>query len=276
MEKLKYKALALDLDGTLTDNDKKLPLKNKQAIWKAIEQGVTIILASGRAPMGMWGIAEELELTKRGGIIISFNGGKIIDCSTRETIVNYTLPHHLIPDICAISAKHGTSPVSYTDTQVVSEYSTDQYVLLECKCNETTLLKVDSLPAFLDFPVNKLMIAGEHERLIKVRDEMLSKYSDQMVSFFSESFFLEAAPKGVGKDIGLQAVCKHLGITREELMVCGDGLNDVPMFDFAGFSVAMKNAYPETARHADVVLPKTNDECGVAFAIKKYILREDS
>ena len=116
------------------------------------------------------------------------------------------------------------------------------------------------------------MISGEHENLIKVRGEMLSKYSDRMVSFFSEAFFLEAAPLGVGKDIGLAKTCEYLGITKEELMVCGDGLNDVPMFDFAGLAVAMKNAYPEAADHADVVVPYTNDECGVAYAIETYLL----
>lgn len=272
MNRLKYKALALDLDGTLTDSNKDIPKENKEAIWKAIDKGVTIILASGRATMGITGVAKELELDKRGGIIVAFNGGKIIDCHTNETIINYELPHHLIPDICAISAKHGAAPVSYTDTQIVSEYASDPYVLHECKCNCTTLFAVDSLPEFLDFPVNKLMIAGDHDKLLKVRDEMLSKYSDEMVSFFSESFFLEASPIGVGKDKALAALCEYLNITKDELMVCGDGLNDVPMFDYAGFSVAMKNAYPEAAEHATVVVPRTNDECGVAYAIKKYIL----
>lgn len=273
MNEMKYKALALDLDGTLTDSNKDLPQANKEAIWKAIEQGVTIILASGRPTMGMTGVARELELDKRGGIIVAFNGGKIIDFKTNEVILNLELPHDLIPDICAVAANHGASPVSYTDTQIVSEYD-DHYVLHECKCNYTTLLKVDSLPEFLDYPVTKLMIAGEHERLVKVRDELLSKYSDRMSSFFSESFFLEAAPLGVGKENALAALCKHLNITSEELMVCGDGLNDIGMFDFAGLAVGMKNSYPEAAEHADVIVPRTNDECGVAYAIEKYILEE--
>ena len=273
MDKLKYKALALDLDGTLTDSEKRLPEENKKAIWKAIDAGVTIILASGRAPMGINYIAEELELDKRGGIIAALNGGKGIDCRTGEVIVNILLPHELIQDICDISAKHGAAPVSYTDTQVVSAHETE-YVLKECKCNNTTLFKVDDLPEFLDYPINKLMISGENERLLKVQAEILAKHSDQMVSFFSESFFLEAAPLGVGKDLALARICEYLNISKEEVMVCGDGPNDVTMFDFSGFAVAMKNAYPEAVEHADVVVPKTNDECGVAYAIEKYILGE--
>ncbi|MCI9306227.1 MAG: HAD hydrolase family protein, partial [Lachnospiraceae bacterium] len=49
MQNLKYKAVALDLDGTLTDSDKKLPLKNKEALWKAMDLGVQVILISGRS-----------------------------------------------------------------------------------------------------------------------------------------------------------------------------------------------------------------------------------
>ena len=274
MNELKYKALALDLDGTLTDSNKLIPQENKEAIWKAIEKGVMIILASGRPTMGITGIAKELELDKRGGVIIAFNGGKIFDCKTGDMISSHEFPHELIEDVCAVSVKHGVVPLSYNDTQIISESDTDEYVLKECKCNYTNVLKVDNLPAALNFPITKILTVGVHELLLGVQEELLSKYSDKIESFFSESYFLEVAPKGIRKDAALATVCEHLGITKEELMVCGDGLNDIPMFDYAGLSVAMKNAYPEAAAHAHVVVPKTNDECGVAYAIEKYILGE--
>ena len=274
MNELKYKALALDLDGTLTDSNKQIPQENKEAIWKAIDKGVIIILASGRPTMGITGIAKELELDKRGGVIVAFNGGKIFDCKTGEMISGQEFPHELIPDVCATAAKHGVVPLSYNDTQIICENEDDEYVLKECKCNYTTVLKVDNLPAALDFPITKLLVVGVHEKLLGVQAELLERHSDQIESFFSESYFLEVAPKGIRKDAALATVCEHLGITKEELMVCGDGLNDISMFDFAGFAVGMKNSYPEAAAHADVIVPKTNDECGVAYAIEKYILGE--
>ena len=274
MNELKYKALALDLDGTLTDSNKKIPQENKEAIWKAIDKGVIIILASGRPTMGITGIAKELELDKRGGIIVAFNGGRIYDCKSGNMISGYVFPHELIPEVCATAEKHDVIPLSYNDTQIICENDTDEYVIKECICNYTSVLKVDNLPEALDFPITKLLVVGVHEKLLGVQAELLEKYSDQMECFFSESYFLEAAAKGIGKDAALAMVCEHLGITKDELMVCGDGLNDVSMFDFAGFAVGMKNSYPEAAAHADVIVPKTNDECGVAYAIEKYILGE--
>ena len=79
---MKYKALALDLDGTLTNREKKVPVGNKEAIEKAIDAGVKVILASGRPLFGITPIARELELDKKGGYILAYNGGCIVDCKT--------------------------------------------------------------------------------------------------------------------------------------------------------------------------------------------------
>lgn len=272
MGNIKYKALALDLDGTLTDCDKKLPPKNREALWKAMDLGVKVILISGRSVMGIDGLAQELEFQKRGGIIAAFNGGKIFDYKTGDIIQQLMFPKEAITDTCAIVKKYGAQPLSYTDTYIVAETDTDEYVLRECKCNSAVVKKVPSLPDFLNYPIPKILGAGEHKRLLKAQEEFLAKYSDICDSFFAESYFLELAPKGVAKDKALAKICDYLNISRNELMACGDGLNDISMLDYAGLGVAMKNAYPETMEHADCISPFTNDECGVAWAVENYIL----
>lgn len=276
MQNLKYKALALDLDGTLTDSDKKLPLKNREALWKAMDLGVKVILISGRSVMGITGLAKELEFEKRGGIIAAFNGGKTFDYQTGALIQQLFFPKEAIEETCAIVRKYGAQPLSYTDTEIVAETDTDPYVLAECKCNSASVKKVPNLPEFLDYPIPKILGAGEHERLVKARDEFLSLYSHICDSFFAESYFLELAPKGVAKDKALARICEYLNITREEIMACGDGFNDIPMLEYAGLGIAMKNAYPETLEKADCIAPFTNDECGVAWAVEEYILNASS
>ena len=272
MNNLKYKALALDLDGTLTDSNKNIPSKNKAAVQKAMGLGVKIILISGRPVMGIAGLAKELEFEKRGGIIAAFNGGKTIDCKTGNIIQQLFFPKEIIADACDIVRKHGAQPLSYTNTQIVAETDTDPYVLTECKCNYTDVKKVPFLPDFLDYPIPKILAVGEHEQLVEVREEFLAAYSHICDSFFAESYFLELAPKGVAKDKALSSICKYLNISQEEVMACGDGLNDIPMLEYAGLGIAMKNAYPETLEKADDISPYTNDECGVAWAIEKFIL----
>ena len=59
---LKYNLLALDLDGTLTDSNKRISDTNKTYIRKAQDRGVKVILASGRPVIGIRSVADELDL----------------------------------------------------------------------------------------------------------------------------------------------------------------------------------------------------------------------
>ena len=112
---MKYKAIALDLDGTLTDHNKKLPEANKEAVWAAIDKDVTVILASGRPLFGITPIADELELDKRGGYILAYNGGEIINCLNGDVIVSHELPRQCIDDICDYARANDVYALTYSD-----------------------------------------------------------------------------------------------------------------------------------------------------------------
>lgn len=268
---MKYKALALDLDGTLTDHNKNLPEKNKEAIWKAIDKGVSIILASGRPLFGVTPIADMLKLKEKGGYILAYNGGNIVDCSNGELLVSCHLPSLCIKDICSLAKENGVYALTYADTQIVAESDDDEYVLKEAKCNNTTVMKVDDLFSFVDYPVAKFLVVGEHEKLLPVRKALLEKYSGEIDAFFSEDYFLEVVPAGVSKDEALKVLLERIGYTTDELISCGDGMNDIPMFKVSGLSCAMENAYPEVKEYADYIAP-SNDEAGVAHVIEKFII----
>ena len=89
----------------------------------------------------------------------------------------------------------------------------------------------------------------------------------------SSPFFIEAVPLGVMKDVSLGALLARMGLTRENLMACGDGLNDRSMIDFAGVGVAMQNAEDAVKEVADYVTAADNNHDGVAEAIEKFILQ---
>ena len=82
MEKKDIRVLALDLDGTLTNDQKVVTPATRAALDAAAAKGVTIVLASGRPTAGIMPLAKELGLDKKGGCILSYNGGSIIDCAT--------------------------------------------------------------------------------------------------------------------------------------------------------------------------------------------------
>ena len=83
---------------------------------------------------------------------------------------------------------------------------------------------------------------------------------------------IEVNARGVNKGNGLLMLGKILGIEKEEIMACGDGLNDLAMLRAVGFGVAMANGNEEVKKYADYVTG-SNDEDGVAKAIEKFVLR---
>ena len=258
---MKYKALALDLDGTLINSEKKLSTKNKKAVIEAAQRGVHIILASGRPLFGIEPVAEALELSRV--------GGNIIDCKTKEVIYSRNFPPECIHDVCTLAKAQGVYALSYDKDEVISESDTDEYVLREAKCNDASVRRVENLEQYVNYPVAKFLIAGEHEKLIPIQQELQKRHGDVIDAFCSADYFLEIVPKNVAKDRSLAALLEKLGLQREELIACGDGMNDISMIEYAGLGAAMENAYPLVKEKADIIAP-SNDEDGVAEIIAKY------
>ena len=89
-----------------------------------------------------------------------------------------------------------------------------------------------------------------------------------------ESAYIDIMKKGVSKRNAINIVADQLGIKQEEIIVMGDGKNDIPMFEGVGLSVAMENAVDEVKGKADYITASNNDD-GVAKAIKKFIFNEE-
>lgn len=267
----KYRALALDLDGTLMDSNKELSEENREAIWRAIDAGTAVILASGRPMFGVKPVADALELDSRGGYILAYNGGNILDCKTNELIYQRQIPDECIEDICLFARDNGVFALTYYKDKIVAESDTDEYVIKEAFCNSAQIMKVDCLDKFVDYPVAKFLVVGEHKKLLPVQEALTDKYDEQLDIFFSEEYFLEIVPKNVGKDVSLDALLKLLKLDRDELIACGDGMNDISMIKYAGLGVAMENAYPKVKEAADYIAP-SNDDNGVAKVIENLIL----
>ena len=84
---MEYRVIVLDLDGTLTNRDKVITPKTREVLMKAQDEGNIVVLASGRPTAGVMPLARELKLEHYGGYILSFNGGMIVNCKTKENCV---------------------------------------------------------------------------------------------------------------------------------------------------------------------------------------------
>lgn len=260
--------IVLDIDGTVTNSKKEVTLKTKVAIKKLQDKGVNIVIASGRPTYGIGPIVRELELDKNGGYVLSFNGAQIINCVTNEIIYNETLPLNMIGDIAHMAKKYDCETMSYRGNCVITTNPKDPFIQLESKISKLPIQQIADFHAYDECPVNKCIVTQEDSHLEKVEKIFAKEYEGILNIFRSESFFLEVMPLNIDKAVSLGKLIEHLGISRDEVVACGDGYNDISMVEFAGMGVAMDNAQQQVKDVANFVT-KSNDEDGIAYAIEK-------
>ena len=272
MENINYRMIVLDLDGTLTNNKKQITPHTRETLIRAQQQGIKVVLASGRPTYGIVPIAEQLELSTYGGYILAYNGGEIINWSTREILHAQVLNPEVLPYMYRCAKEHGFAIVTYRDNNVITETPDDEYVIKEVTLNRMQTLQVSNFLEYIDFPIPKCLIVGEPERLHQLEIEMHSHLKETNEVYRSEPYFLELVPKGIDKAQSLAVLLEKTGIRREEVIACGDGFNDLSMIKFAGLGVAMQNAQPIVRESADFIT-LSNEEDGVAYVVERFMLK---
>ena len=195
-----------------------------------------------------------------------------MDCVTGETLVEKTLDPALVPELCAFAAAQDIAILTYNHEGIVCERDTDEWANKECFTTKLPMIHVDDLAKYVDYPICKMLITLDPARRDAVCAAGQQQFAGRADLYPSSPFFIEAVPLGVAKDGSLAALLERMGLTRDNLMACGDGLNDRSMIEFAGVGVAMQNAEPPVKDCADYVTAADNNHDGVAEAVEKFIL----
>lgn len=267
-----YKLIALDIDGTLTNSKKEITPRTRYALIEAQRQGKKVILASGRHPIGISPIANDLMLPRYDGFIMAFNGGKIINCSTGETVVSKIFPREYLPDIVGVLQDSNITVNTYDDKRIISDKKVNDYTYVERDIIKAEMVVVDDFVASIKFDINKILLAGEPDEIDRYNAVLSKRYDGLLDVYKSAPYFLEIMPFGVTKGSMLPLLLKKLNIKREELVAFGDNYNDMTMIGYAGLGVAMGNGESDVKKIADYVC-ETNDNDGIAKTVEKYILR---
>lgn len=133
---MEYKLIVLDLDGTLTNSKKEISPRNRETLIRIQEQGVRLVLASGRPTYGIAPLANELRMNEFGGFILSYNGGEIINWETQEMIYENVLPNDIIPLLYESARSYRLTILTYDGNEIVTENSRDTYVRKEAFLNK--------------------------------------------------------------------------------------------------------------------------------------------
>ena len=279
---MSIKLIIMDVDGTLTNNAKVITPKTKEALLKAEELGIRLILASGRPTSGLMDIAKELKMNQYHGLLVSYNGSKVIDCETNETLFNQ-----------AMSVEEGKAVLEHMKkfdrvrpmidkgeymyvTNVYDNYinwngKPFNVIEYESRGGKFKLCEVDDLAEFLDYPINKILTTSDPEYLQEHYQEMMAPFKESLSCMFTGPFYFEFTAQGIDKAKALDTVLKPMGYKQEEMIAFGDGQNDSSIIKYAGIGVAMENAVDSLKEMADEIT-LSNEEDGIAVSLEKHIL----
>lgn len=266
-----YKLIALDMDGTLLNSQKKVSERNKQAIKAAEKKGVKVVLASGRPAEGLRYYLEELELLKEDDYVLSFNGGLAQKAKSGEAISRTVLKGRDLKYIYKIAQDLNINIHAFSEKSGLITPKISKYTEVEAEINKINTTIVDFQTIEDDENITKVMMIDPEEILDKAIEKLPKEVYEKYTVLRSTPYFLEFMNKEVDKGKGLKKLAETLGIKREEVIAMGDAGNDLSMIKYAGLGIAMENGFSEVKENADFIT-KSNDEDGVAYAIEKFVL----
>lgn len=266
------KLIAVDIDGTLLNDDLYITKKTKEALIKAQQQGHKVVISSGRAPFGIIPFAYELEMDKFESYISGQNGSRVVDVKTKEVVIDHFLDLNLSKEILKFASDLGIDYMIYVD-DLIYALSEDTYKLKEVqqKNNNSEIIVDPNLLRNLSRPINNILFAQEPAKIIDPASKILEKFSGKAEMMFSSTYFFEVMPKGVSKGHALKEISQYLEIDRKDIIAFGDQENDISMLKIAGVGVAMENAVEELKDVADYIT-KSNNEDGIAKFLEENIL----
>ena len=268
---MQYQVLVLDIDGTLYNSEKRITPATREAIFRAREAGKVIAIASGRPLRGMEAVADELDFAAKGGFLMAYNGGRIVNAHTGETIREVRLPREAVPRVAALAKAYGVPVVGHAPDSLVSEAPDDALIQLEARLNGMTVTAIPSLADYTEHRLYKCLMTGDADKLAVLERVAAERFAGTLNVFRSEPYFLEILPLGVDKASAIDILVRHLRISKSEVIACGDGFNDLSMIRHAGFGVAMSNAQQAVKESADYVTASC-DEDGLVEVIERFLM----
>lgn len=268
MKQPKYRLLALDLDGTILDENRQVTPGNISAIKKACKRGVRVIIATGRMYVSALPFVEKFELE---GPVITYNGALVKDSREDKILVHRPIDIQLAHRVITDTQKRGLHLNVYIDDQLYVKEDNrfsrgyEEYTGVEAKA-------VGPLLDFVDRPPTKMLLIEEDRKIFL---DLLSFYQEKFAGRLnvmeSKEHYLEFCVPEANKGKALEYTASRLNIPRSQVLAAGDSGNDLAMIKWAKTGVAVETAASEIKKEADNIAPPPQED-GIAYIVNELVL----
>lgn len=268
---MKKHMIALDLDGTLLTDDKKISARTKQVLFKAKEEGHIVVISTGRPHRASINYYYELGLDTP---MVNFNGALIHHPQNR----NWDALHTPMP----IRTAHKIIEACYDlrVNNILAEVLDDVYIdSFDSKLigffdeiEDEAPYVIGNLKQKLEEDPTSILVYPEEEQVQQLRSH-LDDYHAEVIEhrkWGAPWNVIEIIKKGMNKAVGLQKIAHYFDIPKDQIIAFGDEDNDLEMIDYAGVGVAMGNAIDELKSLAKHVTA-TNEEDGIGAFLEEYL-----
>lgn len=266
------KLVALDIDGTLLNSHFEILSSTKKAVQKALDQGVKIVLCSGRPIAGLQAYLDELGIHGRNEYAITLNGA-IIRSTDGKVITSNLVDNQFYRPLVAYGMEHNI-PFNIVDADsriITADHNVDRWVYQQAYENEATLyIRQPDEMDMSTLKIAKGCYVGPEEFLDKCEKQVQERFGKDLSVVRTDKYFLEILNKHSNKGAGLSELAEYLNIKPNEVMALGDERNDISMFNFAGTAVCMGQGHEDAKKAANYVTA-SNDDDGIAEAFDKFI-----
>ena len=262
------KAAAFDLDDTLLHDDLSISLYTKEVFRTLASNGFLFIAASGRTLLSMKPFTDFLSCVS---ICISCNGALIWDPRSDKVLYRVEIPVELCGEIARFGKEYRCYAQTYSDNRFFfnehSEYA-ERYA-------STAMLPgycVGDLEVFIREPRSKILMMADEKKISDMLDDAQERFRGRVSVTCSKPYFLEFSPLEATKGIALKKAAGLMGVSVGEIITFGDSLNDLPMLEVSGRSVAVANARQEVLEFCHEIC-SSNQEDGVAKYLAANLLK---
>ena len=272
-----FKAVMIDLDGTLLTDDKKITDFSYQILQNLYNKGIKIIIATGRGLSRAKQLTEKLDFDK---IILANNGAIIYSSSNIAMDEDLMLDSNVVDKLSALSKEYGIRPYFFVENKcsLLIQDEDDKKYYVDSVGDESEIMTISERNLPINDCVSMIMISAKNH-ILKIVDtiknnphvtyHILTKYFPQNIRM------LEVQNVNTDKYKRAIALLEHFGIKNDEVVAIGDAHNDLEMVVNSGLGVAMKNSDDILKQQADIITQYTNEEDGLAkFLEELFELRD--